>query len=447
MKRLFFILFVCTFVFPIIGMDAAENIDAIPAPATPGGAVIPKVSAATLHLNAPAISNLLVRSIEQINNVHRIFSGNYKKEDQPKIMVKAIQDLLEEGLLKNIFVPYFAAPRSKHFTPDCKKSLGTHLDDIDGNSPKTFLKKGRADFMKSVDDDAFYTFDTHEQNTFFIQKMLLDPEYGFGLYRSCNNTLFLGLEYGEYNVMKLLGGNNPETHSGVVELHHVYQNPEVVTIVPYGEHKGNTLRYHKSKKDSRIDRTTCASEFYYLKKLLGLLQVAKMCTRVLRDCDGLSEDVLTNMAYVENYTGNLGLIANPRAALKQNKKYTIEEAFLTHQALAGHDHDRDEDSTDSQFSGDERSASTEGHTSSSDLDDSQALINGTTSSSMEVLTPSSGDKKRKRGIFTQATGKENDNTDSESEDEFTNMFLRENPLKSHNSSEGSNTEEQGIPTI
>lgn len=367
MKRLFFILFVCTFVFPIIGMDSDENTGVIHAPATPGGAVIPKVSAATLHLNAPAISNLLVKSTEQIHNVHRIFSGNYKKENQPKIMVKAIQDLLGKRLLENVFSPYFKALRTKRFTPDCKKSLGTHLDDIDGNSPKTFLKKGRTDFLQSVDDDAFYTFDTHEQNTFFIQKMLLDPEYGFGLYRSYTNTL-RGPQYGEYNVLKLLGGDNPETHSGTAELHHVYQNPEVVTIVPYSEHKGHTLRYHKSKKDSRIDRTTCASEFYYLKKLIGLLQVAKMCTRVLHDCHGLSGDVLDNMTYIDSYTGNLGLIANPGAELKQKQKYTIEEAFLTHQALTVHNTEEEIAGTSLIIPGDASSVGTDKSTVGGEYD-------------------------------------------------------------------------------
>lgn len=427
-KILFFILFVCTFVFPVFGMNAD-----IHAPATPGR--VPKVSNATLSDNAGDISKLLEASIKQIKNVEMIFSETYKK-NKPEIGIKTIKDLLiKKKLLKDVFVPYFAASSNKRFTPDCKSSLGTHLADIDGNSPKTFLKKGRADFMKSVDPDNFYTLDTQEQNTFFLQKMLLDPEYGFGLYRKCNNTL-RGLQYGEYNVLKLLEGNNPETRSGVVEFHHVYQNPEVITIVPYGEHKGNTRLYHKSKEDSRIDRQI--SELYYLKKIMGLLQVAKMCTHVLRDCDGLSDKVLVNMAYIDNYTGNVGLIVNPGAELKQKKKYTVEEAFLTHQALKVPDEDEDI-IVISQFSNDERSASTEGSTSGSDIDPDnspnsfQEYIIGNNSTvaptSAGILTPSrSTNKKRK--------SRDDDNTDSESENDFTIRFLSENPPKtSHNSSE------------
>lgn len=319
MKKLFFVFSLYILIFPITAMELpADNHRALGTPARP-------IPVQNVHIHAAAISNLLGQCTDQIFNVHTIFSGEYGKSSQPKIQVKSIQELLGV-LLEPVFSLHFKPARTKRFTPDCKKSLKTHLKDIAGDSPKTFLKKGSADFIKSVDQDDYYTFDTHEQNTFFIQEMLLDPEYGFGLYRSYTNTLE-GPRYGEYNVVKLLGGGNPETHSGPVELHHVYQNSEVVTIVPYSEHKGKTAKYHRSKKDSKIDRASTASEFYYIKKLIGLLQIAKMCSRILKDCHGLSESTIANMQYIDSYRGNFGLIENPGAELLSRQKFTVEMAF------------------------------------------------------------------------------------------------------------------------
>ncbi|MBP9829181.1 MAG: hypothetical protein KBD04_04025 [Proteobacteria bacterium] len=388
MKSVFFVLFVCAYIFPVAGMNAEEPLFQAAAPGTP----IRQAPVVDLNPYVADLSNLLAISIEQIKNVHKIFSGEIAKESQPKIRTKKIKDfLIKRHLLENVFIPHFRVARTQRFTPECKKSLGTHLKDIDGNSPKKFLRKGTADFVRSVDLEDFYTIETHERNTFFLLKSLVNPESGFGLYRSRQNTIsFEGVPgsptYGIYNILKLLEAENPETHSGVVEFHHVYQNPEVITIVPYGEHKGSTVLYHKSKKDSRIDRASSNSEFYYLKKLIGLIQVAKMCSYVLRDCNDLGTEVLNEMSYIDSYAGNLRIIPNPGAEKKQKQKYTVEMAFSTHLALAPHGHDEEDDreevvgdqlimsgfglndsdldSAQTDLSG----SGTEGHTSHSELD-------------------------------------------------------------------------------
>ncbi len=388
MKSAFFVLFVCAHIFPVVGMNAEEPLFHAAAPGTP----IRQAPVVDLNPYVADLSNLLAISIEQIKNVHKIFSGEFTKESQPKIRIKEIKDfLIKRHLLENVFIPHFRVARTQRFTPECKKSLGTHLKDIDGNSPKKFLRKGTADFVKSVDLEDFYTIETHERNTFFLLKSLVNPESGFGLYRSRQNTIsFEGVPgsptYGIYNILKLLEAENPETHSGAVEFHHVYQNPEVITIVPYGEHKGSTVLYHKSKKDSRIDRASSNSEFYYLKKLIGLIQVAKMCSCVLHNCNELEAEVLDKMSYIDSYAGNLRIIPNPGAEKKQKQKYTVEMAFSTHLALAprghGEENDREEvvgdqlimsgfglndsdlDSAQTDLSG----SGTEGHTSHSELD-------------------------------------------------------------------------------
>ncbi len=388
MKSVFFVLFVCAYIFPVAGMNAEEPLFHAAAPGTP----IRQAPVVDLNPYVADLSNLLAISIEQIKNVHKIFSGEFTKESQPEIRVKEIKDLLiERHLLENVFIPHFRVARTHRFTPECKKSLGTHLKDIDGNSPKKFLRKGTADFVRSVDLEDFCTIETHERNTFFLLKSLVNPESGFGLYRSRQSTLSFGgvpgsPKYGIYNILKLLGAKNPETHSGVVEFHHVYQNPEVITIVPYGEHKNNAVLYHKSKKDSRIDRASSNSEFYYLKKLIGLIQVAKMCSYVLRDCNDLGAEVLNEMSYIDSYAGNLRIIPNPGAEKKQKQKYTVEMAFSTHLALAPHGHDEEDDReevvgdqlimsgfglNDSDFDSAQSDLSrsgTEGHTSHSELD-------------------------------------------------------------------------------
>lgn len=312
-------------------MDIDDNLPPI---LNSPAAVPQQVSPATFNLHRSTLTTLLNECIIQIGNIHTIFSGNYKKKDQPVVKIADIERTLQI-LLDPIFIPYFNVP-AKKFTPDCKKSLGTHLKDIAGDSPNTFTKKDSRNFLQSVDQKDFYTFFTHEKNTFFIQRMLIDPEYGFALFRNITlineidpQTLQLipSISHGEYNVVKLLNAKNPETHSGPSHLHHVYQNSEVVTIVPYSEHKEKTKAYHKSNKDSKIDRQSCATEFYYIKKLLGLLQVSLMCAKVLENLEGLSIDVTGNMQYITAYTGNIDIIPN---SISTTQRYTIE-AILTEQ--------------------------------------------------------------------------------------------------------------------
>lgn len=452
MKKLFFVLFVFTFIFPLTGMDM-QNEDIV-APATP--APPRKVSAATLQLHTSALSNLLDMSIQQIHNVHGIFSGEYTKDNQPEIQIAQIK-VLFNSLLENVFVPYFKAPRTKHFTPDCKKSLGSLLQDIAGDSPGTFTRKGTADFLQSTDLDRFYTFITNAQNTFFIQKILIDPAAGFALFRRYTNTL-LGPSYGKYNVIKLLDARSPETHSGTVELHHVYQNQEVITIVPYSEHKGNPKAYHKSSKDSKIDRAICLQEFYYIKKLIGLLQVAQMCTQVLYDCPALPSDITGNLQYMENYEGNICILPNSNAAREIKQKYTVQEAFAHKEQLVeqfpdeaelSDDEDVDtvvapfvtrRDSWDSGYTDSDNSSSSSASSLEDEIDGEKNLIayqssntgkkRGSTSFSLKSPLSPIRDNKRTdiKKTPTRAGGKENSDNNTNIDD-FTKMFLRESQRK------------------
>jgi hypothetical protein len=135
----------------------------------------------------------------------------------------------------------------------------------------------------------------------------------------------------------MLDAANPESHSGACEWNHVYQNQEVVTLVCWSEHKGKTTQYHKSKSDSKIDRGMCKPEFYLINKLIGLLQIASACERVLRtvDKDKLPERTSAMMQWVRSYTGNIETIPNEHAARKNQKviRYQMLLQLRVHLAL------------------------------------------------------------------------------------------------------------------
>jgi hypothetical protein len=274
--------------------------------------------------------------VEQIQNVHRLFAedfisstpdvldfeGRPSGEDTKPIIRTAeisgrFQALLNAGLF-----PDSQAPKHR-VTPDCKNALGTHLDDIAGDSPEEFLRKGDADFLRSVDPKDFYTVKTHHGNTFFLPKWL--TKSGFALWRTSTGTLFSGIKHGIYNVLKALNGENPETRSGKMEYHHVYQNPDTVTPVCWGEHKRRTTEYHKSKRDSRIDRATCGSEFYFINKLTGLLQIANMVEVILRTTV-VDDEVSSIMRWIRGYTGNIQIIPSESAVVRERTQVGVKRA-------------------------------------------------------------------------------------------------------------------------
>ncbi len=324
MKKILFIALLTAFTFSINGMD-----DPISPPRPPRAAVVANVVPDLTQPQISSIAKLMGMCFEQIQNVHALFSTDPSTDPsmddaKPIIAVAGIRDIFTE--LTPLFLERLDSKKGKHITPECRKALGTHLRDIAGDDPKDFLKKGDPDFSKSVNPKDFYTIVTHFGNTFFIPKWQKEPYFTF--WRKSTSTL-KGIEYGLYNALKLLKGENTESHSGVLEHHHVYQNQGTVTPVCWSEHKGQTKRYHKSESESGIDRKICGTEFYFINKLIGLLQVASMCERILTtvDDDQLTEGTLSIMKKLRNYTGNITIIPNESAAIRKRLRLEIPEAF------------------------------------------------------------------------------------------------------------------------
>lgn len=325
-KNLFFIALILTFSFSVNGSD--ESFASPPRPSQTAA------SAALPDLTFPQIANLselMQACVAQMQNVHAVFSTDTVGE-APRVPIASIKGNLTS--LQSLLLERLNPTVRKHITPECKRTLGTHLRDIAGDASREFLKKGDADFMRSVNPSDFYTVGSHFGNTFFIPKWMVSPDFAF--WRRATRTLSGNIEYGSYNVFKLLEGENPESHSGALEHHHVYQNQGTVTPVCFGPHKKQTKDFHKSESESRIDRGICGTEFYFVNKLIGLLQIASMCERVLRTADEeiLPAGVVSTMRWVRNYTGNITIILSDHGARMRPRR---PEAFVAQRLFEGGD--------------------------------------------------------------------------------------------------------------
>lgn len=331
MRHIFFIALITAFTFSINGMDdVATSFSTPPRPvrADVASPVLPDLTPQEIN----SLTELMQRSFEQIRNVHAIFSPSPDTGgDKPEIATAAISRTFMS--LIPLFLARLNPVRGKHITPECRKALGSHVRDIAGDDPKDFVRKGEADFLKSINPQDFYTIITHFGNLFFVPRWQMDPE--FALWRKSTRTLLGGIHYSSYNIIKMLKGENPESHSGVLEHHHVYQNQGTVTPVCWSEHKGKTKQYHKSESESEIDRGICGPEFYFINKLTALLQIAHMCERVLRavDEEALTAEALTLMNAIRNYTGNITIIPNGAETIKRKPKLEIQDAFATARTL------------------------------------------------------------------------------------------------------------------
>lgn len=327
MRHILFITLITAFTFSINGMveDPASSFSSPVRP--PRAAAVPVPDLTTSQIKD--LTELMEACAAQMENVHTIFS---KVLEQPKIAIAAIR--VKFTHLAPLLLGRLKPPAGIHLTPECRKTLGTHLHDIAGDDPREFLKKGEADFRRSVKPEDFYSITTHFDNTFFVPTLVTEPYFVF--WRTSRHTLWGDIEHGEYNVLKMLGADNPESHSGACEWHHVYQNQDVVTLVCWSEHKGKTTEYHKSKSDSKIDRDMCKPEFYLINKLIGLLQIASVCERVLRtvDKDKLPEEASALMQWVRSYTGNITTIPNEHAVRTRGESYTIPDAFAAARTVA-----------------------------------------------------------------------------------------------------------------
>lgn len=338
-KNLFFIILILSFIFPISGMD--DPFASPPRTQQAAGVVAAPVLPELTEPEINQLSKLLGMCIGQIQNVHRLFAGEFVEpttdvlgiegkavgeDTKPRIATAEIRFIFL-SLLDSIFLPRFT-PKGKHYTPACRKSLEGHCRAISGNSPRTFVKKDDTHFASSVRAEDFpVVIETHFGNKFYIPKWMLLPESGFALWRKATKTLFEGIKTGPCNVVKMLNGENPESLSGPMEHHHVFQNQGTVTPVCFGIHKRESKTLHKAAGETLIDRSICGTEFYFANKIIALLQMAHMCTKLLEDVDvgKLQGDVATQIAYILRYSGNVDVI--PSSAQKAPRLSGIAHVF------------------------------------------------------------------------------------------------------------------------
>ncbi len=330
-KKLFSVLVSTIFILPINASFGGED----PIPPLPGspqpniGAIATQAPAPLTDIQKQSLSQLLARSIDEIQKIHVLFgntegfSDDYPDDKKIKIIVHDIKKCFHK--LLPVFLHKFQR-RGVHYTPENTAANGTHLHDIKGNPSTLFTSKGPADFLKSVGADNFFLVSTHFGNTYFIPKWMIQPNKGFGLYQQATLTLHEGVVYSEYNVLRMLNGQNPLSHSGVTEIHHAYQNQETVCYLCHSEHKRRFKEYHKSERETLINRAIASSEAYYINKLTALLTLAKATAHILKDEDSVSYETSNHLGFIKEYRGNLTIIPNG-TEVKFKKSTKLREGF------------------------------------------------------------------------------------------------------------------------
>ncbi len=175
---------------------------------------------------------------------------------------------------------------------------------------------------------------------------MTEPNKGFGLYQQGTQTLDRGVVYSDYNVRRMLVGQNPLSHSGVLEIHHAYQNQETVCYLCHSEHKGKFKEYHKSERETLINRDIAGSEAYYINKLTALIAIAKAAAHILDNEDSVSYETSNFMMFIKEYRGNLTLIPNgTERVLEKSTKLREDFEHMARKAPA-HDLTSDSDHSD-----------------------------------------------------------------------------------------------------
>ncbi len=330
-KKLFSVLISAIFILPINASFNGED-PIPPLPGSPQPNIVANAAPAPTPLTDAQIESLswlLARSIEEIQKIHILFgntegfSEGHPDDKKTKIIVHDIKRCFDA--LLPVFLQKFQR-KGAHYTPENTAANGTHLHDIKGNPSTLFTSKGPADFLKSVGADNFCLVSTHFGNTYFIPKWMTQPNKGFGLYQQATLTLDEGVVYSEYNVRRMLNGQNPLSHSGVSEIHHTYQNQETVSYLCHSEHKGKFKEYHKSERETLINRAIASSEAYYINKLTAFLTLAKATAHILDDEDSVSEETSNFLMFTKEYRGNLTIIPNG-TEVKFKKSTKLREGF------------------------------------------------------------------------------------------------------------------------
>ena len=118
-------------------------------------------------------------------------------------------------------------------------------------SPTSFVKGDSKSFEASVEMDRFpVVIETHNESMAYIPDWF--TESSFALYRKSGTTNIIAQggklkkqkKTGTYNFLLMLEGSNPESSSGIIEYHHLYQTTEYFTPLCYYYHKNGTTLLH-----------------------------------------------------------------------------------------------------------------------------------------------------------------------------------------------------------
>ena len=250
----------------------------------------------------------------QLQNIHRKFDP--ESVEKRNIEVCKIKKLFEE-LAEDVFLlsskRQAGGDTPAKFTPYCRIKTESFLGAIGKLSPGTFVKQDYRIIEQTFEpEDLPVIFETNFGNRFYVPKWFLEPKYGFVLWREKTQTLSGAIEYGSYNAIRMLDGENPKSGSGTMELHHAFQNQGTIIYLPYWLHKKDHKVYHRSKSDTLVDRSICANEFPYVNKAIAFFAILKLCQKSLErkpDNVDLSEETLRVIKWTSEYRGNVDEIS------------------------------------------------------------------------------------------------------------------------------------------
>ncbi len=285
-KNLFLISLVVAFVFPVNGMIGMEF--DLPVPGSPGATA---VAAAPAHVPFPELTRAEIAELnETVQLTWNMISKIRKRfaENNPNISVSVpVKELQKKisGLLP-LFERFFIINRNR-FTPQNKALLNKFEKSIEMLSPTSFVKGDSKTFEASVEMGRFpITLETHNESIAYVPDWF--TESSFALFRKSETINIIAPDgnlteekkTGTYNLLHMLEGDNPESLSGIIEYHHLYQTNGYFTPLCFSYHKKSKKLLHKAKGKTRVDRKICDSDFRYTNKYVAGIQILKMIKTV-----------------------------------------------------------------------------------------------------------------------------------------------------------------------
>ncbi len=280
MKNLFLITLHIAFSFSVNGMEFD-----LPIPRSPGATA---VAAAPAHVPFPELTTEQIAELNEVvqltwNMISKLRQRFAEKDLNVAVGVpfnklqKKISDFLP------LFKEFFKIDPKKGFTPLNKALLNKFERSIEMLSPTSFVKSDNKSFEASVEMDSFpVVLETHNDSIGYIPEWLMQTS--FALYRKSKTDTIIDPSYklktqtttGKYNLLHMLNGDNPESSSGRIEYHHLYQTNGHFTPLCFSYHKQDYKRLHRAKGKSLINRANCASDFYYTNKYIAGIQILRM---------------------------------------------------------------------------------------------------------------------------------------------------------------------------